>query len=225
MSHNASGPPAARPWPFRTARYAAKVCSPGFVSWHHVRHDLQPKGPCRVTARARSGPPLRSGPDPRVPPPLSTDCRRQRVPRSLALSAPGTTCGQGMSAMQSACGRTTFAVPPASCGITTSTGMCTTSAVAVRWRPATCSTSWSQQCHPAARATFARSSVDLMPSWNSDRPRAHAIRLLQAFGRSSDRPLALPGLRAGRIGQRDMRQNSVFGVGFRDYDGLVLDGS
>jgi len=99
-------------------------------SWHHVRHDDQPKGPCRVDGLDASGLESRTGTSHRRRDRPSTASPRERFRSSFASNARGTIFSRGTPARHCAGGRTTTTAPNASSGTTTSSATCTGTAAA-----------------------------------------------------------------------------------------------
>lgn len=66
--------------------------------WHHVPHDDEPKGPCRVDGQDGSAPAPSTATGQRVQGQSSTACLRMRCRRSAVSSTPATICGQATSA-------------------------------------------------------------------------------------------------------------------------------
>lgn len=133
-------------------------------SWHHGRHDDEPKGPCRVGAQDTSGPASPADTGHQVRRQASTACLRARCPRSSALSTLATICSRATSARLCACGRTTSTSPSAICGTTTSGATCTGTAAATLSKPAFSSTPCCGPYRLEAPANSERSSAGLTPS-------------------------------------------------------------
>ncbi|WP_405958875.1 transposase [Streptomyces phaeochromogenes] len=66
--------------------------------WHHVPHDDEPKGPCRVDGQDGSAPAPSTVTGQRVQGQSSTACLRVHCRRSAVSSAPATICSQATSA-------------------------------------------------------------------------------------------------------------------------------
>ncbi|WP_413092566.1 transposase [Streptomyces phaeochromogenes] len=66
--------------------------------WHHVPHDDEPKGPCRVNGQDGSTPAPSTATGQRVQGQSSTACLRMHCPRSAVSSTPATICSSATSA-------------------------------------------------------------------------------------------------------------------------------